>query len=180
MFPKGQKRPPVKARQAERLKHRVEHGLSKTPEYHTWTLMKRRCYLPHAIGYARYGGRGITVCDRWRWSFVAFLEDMGPRPSPQHSLDRIDNNGSYCKGNCRWATDHEQRLNQRRTKLYGGYPVSELSKITGMPLQVLYSRMKKGWPMGLAIELPVGARMNSAPWRKWLKEHDIPHGRWRD
>ena len=75
--------------------------------------MKVRCDNPNATGYANYGGRGIKVCDRWRTSFAAFLADMGPKPSPKHSIDRIDNDRGYERGNCRWATPKEQRRNSR-------------------------------------------------------------------
>ena len=77
--------------------------------------MKRRCYTPTSGGYSIYGGRGIRVCDRWRNSFEAFYADMGPRPSAKHSLDRIDVDGNYEPGNCRWATHGEQSWNRRQT-----------------------------------------------------------------
>lgn len=73
--------------------------------------MRERCYNPKHIAYHRYGGRGITVCDRWRNSFEAFLADMGARPEGR-TLDRVNNNGNYEPSNCRWATPKEQRANQ--------------------------------------------------------------------
>ena len=89
------------------------HGLSKTREYETWCHMIQRCEDPRQPGYKHWGGRGITICDRWRNDFEAFLADMGHRPSAKHSLDRINNDGNYEPSNCRWATRHEQARNQR-------------------------------------------------------------------
>lgn len=88
------------------------HGLSASPEYRAWASMWSRVSTTEPTKYAIYGGRGIRVCERWR-DFLNFVADMGMRPSPTHSLDRIDNDRGYEPGNCRWATRSEQNLNRR-------------------------------------------------------------------
>lgn len=91
------------------------HGESqKTREYRCWQNMRRRCYYPLARGYENYGGRGISVCIRWRNSYKNFLADMGRSPGKGWSIERINNEGNYTPRNCKWATAHEQNSNTRR------------------------------------------------------------------
>lgn len=90
------------------------HGGTGTAEYTCWKSMISRCETPSATGYRNYGGRGISVCSRWRRSFPAFLRDMGLRPHPDWSIDRKDNDGNYTPKNCRWADPKTQHDNQRR------------------------------------------------------------------
>lgn len=92
------------------------HGLSKMREYKIWKGIKIRCFCPTSTAAPHYSARGITMCERWRNSFENFLADMGPRPSPRHSIDRIDVNGNYEPENCRWATAEEQTRNTRMRK----------------------------------------------------------------
>jgi hypothetical protein len=92
----------------------VTHGLADSPEFGVWQGMVRRCHDARSKDYARYGGRGIIVCEEWRDSFAAFYEYMGPRPHPKLQIDRINNDGPYAPGNCRWVTASVNQRNKGR------------------------------------------------------------------
>ena len=135
------------------------HGMSRFKEYQIYHAMIERCYNDKNKAYENYGGRGISVCNNWKNSFENFFADMGARPSSKHSLDRINNNGDYCAGNCRWATVDEQLANRRTTiKLaYKGVvlPIAEWSKRLGINTSTLKNRIKRGWTIERCIEQPV-------------------------
>jgi hypothetical protein len=140
---------------------RVRHGQSGaglTPEYRSWRHMHDRCLNANDQDYSNYGGRGISICQRWLDGFENFLADMGPRPSPKHSLDRIDNDGPYSPENCRWATQCEQMRNTRRTRLltHDGLtlPLTDWAVRLGIHKASLRERLMRGWPIDLALSTP--------------------------
>lgn len=123
-------------------------GKSNSITYKSWISAKQRCLNPNNHNYKNYGRRGIKMCERWINSFVAFLEDMGERPSPNHTLDRIDNNGNYEQSNCRWATKREQSNNTRTNRLIKindkEITVSEFSRKYGINISNVFYELKKG------------------------------------
>lgn len=143
----------------------IVHGHSRnghrSAEYHTWHGMKRRCNDPNSTNYRNYGGRGIRVCERWN-SFENFLLDMGHKPTPKHSLDRIDNNGRYTPENCRWATETEQKRNTRRNRLISfrgeTHCLIKWAELISMKYLTLYYRICRGWSIERALTEPVQKR----------------------
>jgi hypothetical protein len=100
------------------VKEKEFHGMTGTPIYHVWNGMRARCNNPNNSAYRNYGGRGITICSEWNDSLLSFLKDMGNRPSDEHELDRIDNDGPYCRENCRWVLPAENARNKRDNRLF--------------------------------------------------------------
>jgi len=133
--------------------------MTRTPENQVWQNMRARCLNPNNPRYADYGGRGISVCERWD-SFRSFLADMGQRPGPEYSIERIDNDGPYSPENCRWATRGEQRRNTRQTRAltFNGKTqcLTDWAAEVGLSLDGLRHRIKQGWPLEEVLTRPVG------------------------
>lgn len=144
----------------ERILLLKTHGLTKTSEHRIWSQIKSRCSNnKDEQKYGNYGGRGIAVCERWLNSFEAFLEDMGPRPSNKHSIDRINNDGNYEPENCRWATSVEQQNNRRSNVLFTFYgktmTLTQWSHIAQIKPSTVEKRLKRGWSEKEAFWTPV-------------------------
>ncbi len=126
---------------------KLERELHETPTYWTWMNMRQRCTHPFARSFKNYGGRGITVCKRWRESFENFVKDMGVRP-PGMTIERINNNAGYMKSNCRWATRAEQSVNRRNNRLLTfrnkTQPMSVWAKELNICYQTVFNRKKRG------------------------------------
>lgn len=134
-------------------------GYRQTPEFCSWRNMVARCHDSNLPTYQRYGAKGIEVCSRWRNSFANFLEDMGPRPSSKHSIDRWpDKGGNYEPGNCRWATQKEQARNKRNNRVVtiGDKPMAlaEACEMYGVDQSLVAGRLRRGWTEQEAFSLP--------------------------
>ena len=134
------------------------HGMSKHPAYAVWRSMLDRCRLPSHQAWKNYGGRGITVCERWR-SFENFWQDMGPSYSRGMDLDRRDNNAGYSPENCQWVTRRDNTMNKRNT--VRGVDIPALSKATGIGRSTLYNRVRSGWPLDKLV-IPPDVRNRSS------------------
>ncbi len=137
------------------VKRLTKHGHANSLEYRIWGTMIARCDKPDHISYPDYGAKGVTVCERWRNSVADFINDMGPRPSRKHSIDRIDSAGNYEPSNCRWASPKEQSRNTSRNRFitHNGetLTLAEWGERAGVRAGLIGSRLKAGWPMEDAL-----------------------------
>lgn len=145
-----------------------KHGLTTKdghhPLYQTWVGMRSRCERPADTNYKKYGAKGIYVCDRWS-DFLVFLEDMGERPSPNHSIDRIDGSKGYEPGNCRWASHQRQQRNLSSNRLHWylgrGWNLHELASHAGMEAATLGARIRRlGWSVEASVTTPLRRTRN--------------------
>ena len=138
-----------------------KHGMWGSREYNTWAQMIARCVNPKATNYDEYGGRGIKVCDRWLESFENFLADMGERPEGM-TLDRIEVDGNYDPGNCRWATNAEQARNTRRNVYIEAngerMVIFDWAKRSGIHETTIMHRLKNGWSPEDAVTTPTNRK----------------------
>jgi len=143
---------------AQRNKDNAKHAMSGGYTYSSWIAMKARCHDPKDKDYPRWGGRGIVVCEAWRNSFVEFYKDMGERPK-DHTIDRIDNNGNYEPGNCRWAVQKVQSNNTRKNYYVEYQGKTQTAKQWAEELGIveyktMLYRLRSGWDVHLAMTTP--------------------------
>lgn len=146
-------------------KRRENHEWDKIPEYNVWLGMRKRCCKSNHQAFADYGGRGIKICERWQTSFSAFLADMGPRPTPKHQLNRIDNDGNYEPSNCNWVLQSENMRNTRYSRLLTFQEITltlvEWTERTGIPENTIRERIRRGWSVEKSLTTP--ARTKRSP-----------------
>lgn len=152
-------------------KTHTKHGMAYSRVYRIWFGIKKRCFYKNEDNYYLYGGRGITMCDKWKNSFEAFYADVGEPPGNEYSIDRINPNGNYEPGNCRWATQKQQAQNTRRNYLvfYNGKErsIAEVSDIVGISRGTLYQRIKGyGWSVERATTTPIQTKFRSKNYAK--------------
>ena len=143
---------------------KLDHGMSDTPEHRAWMKMRERCQHSHGK-FARWGGRGIRVCDEWQTNFKAFYEHIGPRPGKGYSVDRIDNDRGYEPGNVRWGT-HEQQARNRENSMWveamgQSKPIAQWAEETGLRANLIRWRIRKGWDPVKAVTTPARKMKNN-------------------
>lgn len=159
----------------------TKHGKSNSPEYAIWAAMRNRCTNPNDRNYKNYGGRGITLCEQWQ-SFASFYADMGGRPSSNHSIERVNNDGPYSPDNCIWATPEEQQLNRRTARLitFNGqtHNLATWAKRTGIRVTCILHRLDAGW----TVERALTESVTAAPLRNQklltFKGESLPIAEW--
>ncbi len=160
------------------------HGKAHLPEYGIWIGIKRRCTNTNDPAYRYYGGRGIEMCERWVKSFAAFYEDMGPRPDG-YEIDRINNDGNYEPGNCRWTTQQENARNKRNSRMLTHNRRTQnliaWAEETGISAPLILHRMEIGWTVDEALTIPaekslytVGSKTQTLD--SWSEEYGIDYG----
>lgn len=159
------------------------HGMAGTKEYRAWRAMLNRCYWKKGARYKSYGGRGISVCSRWRDSFDAFLKDMGMAPTKRHSLGRIDNDKSYFPENCRWETSCQQANNTTRSVMVktpkGVMTVKQAADLYGVDYAAMSYRAKNGLSLtdwgGDALNVKrISVNGKSKKTTEWMRDAGIP------
>jgi hypothetical protein len=140
-------------------RHGATRGKIESPEYKTWLAVKQRCTAEYSIQWADYGGRGIKMCDRWLHSFENFLADMGPKPSPHYSIERIDRDGDYTPDNCKWADRIEQANNKRNNRFVTvdgeTATIAQWARKTGIKEGTIRQRLNRGADAKEAVTRPV-------------------------
>ena len=159
--------------------------MARSPEQQIWYGMISRCHNEGNKAYDGYGGRGITVCDRWREDFLNFYDDMGRRPSPKHTIERVDNDKGYSPENCIWATRDIQNRNHRRNRWleFNGKRMilMDWAREIGITQQALQARLKEH-PLDVALSMPAnptrkkyieanGQKMSLSEWAEYLDVH---------
>lgn len=133
----------------------ITHGHTKnrktTPEYRCWNSIKERCLNPKCAHFKNYGGRGISLCERWKKSFQNFYNDMGKKPALKSSIERKNNHGNYCPSNCVWADRVEQANNNRHNRVIKWNGIKKTASQWALHLkinpQIIYQRLHRNWPL---------------------------------
>ena len=168
-------------------KTNTKHGKTDTNEYNIWLGIKQRCLDKNSESYKDYGGRGIKMCERWLESFENFYDDMGPRPSKRHSIDRIDNEGDYTPENCHWATKLEQANNTRSNrfiKIDGvEKTLAQWCRFYDITYGIVECRIRRGWPIEKAIKTEADFKLDIITFNgetkhltQWAKDLGINRG----